>query len=142
MAVDKARLMETVGFMLGQEFADAAPKRSTRLAKSFTSTVRIVGDTIHYTLPYYAKSVMEGAAAHPITVRDKKVLAVPIKDWEGKKPNAYNSGQFPMLSKDGRFVLLGKKVNHPGNKPNPFMKDVMHRKLKAIIKKATIMSQE
>ena len=92
-------------------------------------------------MPSYADYVINGSAPHEIHVKDKKSLAVPLKDWTGKTPNKYGSDQgFPMLSKDGSFVLLGKKVMHPGNAANPFMDNVLHRELKGIIKKAIKLS--
>jgi len=136
MVFDKTTFMNVVTQLLTNEFVKEAPKKTSHLARSFQSTVRIEGYKIKYTLPKYAGAVMNGSAPHDIMVRDKKILAVPIREWEGKSPNAYGSGKFPMLSKDGQFVMLGKKVRHPGNKPNPFMKDVLHRKLKDIIDQA------
>jgi hypothetical protein len=119
--------------MLAQEFALASPEISTRLSKSFASTMKIEGNTIVFTLPHYAYQVINGSKPHTIMVRDKKVLATPIKLYKGKAPNPYGSGKFPMLSKDGKFVMFGKKVNHPGNAPNDFLKEVLHQKLKGII---------
>lgn len=139
--IDIKLFKEKVGFMLGQEFALESPKKSTRLAKAFTSTIQIRGNKIIYTLPHYAEYVINGSAPHEIKVKNKKSLAVPIKDWTGKTPNKYGSDNgFPMLSKDGKFVLLGKKIMHPGNKPNDFMDRVLHRELKDIIKKALKLS--
>ena len=138
--INKKKFMGLVGDMLGQEFAKEAPKVSTRLSKTFLSTMKIQGNKITYTLPHYARYVIEGSAPHEIRAKNKKILAVPIKDWNGKTPNKYGSGKFPMLSKDGTFVLLGKKVMHPGNQPNPFMDNVLHRKLGDIITRALELS--
>jgi hypothetical protein len=124
-----------IGFMLAQEFALASPKISTRLSKSFASTMKVEDNTIVFTLPHYAYQVINGSKQHTIMVRDKKTLAVPTRLYKGKAPNAYGSGKFPMLSKDGSFVMFGKKVNHPGNAPNDFLKEVLHQKLNGIIKK-------
>ena len=134
---DKRVFMETVGFLLAQEFAIEAPKDSGTLAKSFPATMTVEGSVIKFRLPKYAEYVINGSAPHVISVKDKKILAVPIKDWKGKTPNPYGSDKgFPMLSKDGKFVLLGKRVNHPGNKPNPFLQDTINRKLQFILKQA------
>ena len=119
-----------------------APKDSGTLAKSFTSTISTTQDTITYRLPEYAEYVINGSAPHKIKVKNKKILAVPRNKWQGDTPNPYGSKDgFPMLSKDGKFVLLGRQVNHPGNAPNPFMEDVLHRRLRDLMKQALNISQ-
>ena len=138
--INKKIFMEKVGFMLAQEFALECPKKSTNMAKRFASTMRVKNNVIHYTLPKYADYVINGSAPHEIKAKNAKSLSVPVKDWTGKTPNNYGSGKFPMYSKDRKFVLLGKKVMHPGNKPNDFMDRVMQRKLKQIIRKAIELS--
>ena len=138
--INRKKFMELVGAMLGQEFAKEAPKDTTRLSKAFLSTIKIKGDIITYTLPHYAKYIIEGSAPHIIRAKNKKILAVPLRDWTGKTPNKYGSGKFPMLSKDGSFVLLGKQVNHPGNQPNPFMDNVLNKELGPILVKALELS--
>ena len=125
---------ETIGFQLAQELALSSPKISTRLAKAFTSTMKIDGNDIVFTLPHYADHVINGSKPHKIQVRDKKILAVPRNKYKGTF-NPYGSGKFPMLSKDGKFIMFGKKVNHPGNAPNDFIKEVLHQKLGGIIKR-------
>lgn len=138
--IDEDKFKQLVGAMLGQEFAKESPKNSTRLAKAFMATMKIKGNTITYTLPHYAEYVIEGSAPHEIRAINKKSLAVPVKDWTGKTPNAYGSGKFPMYSKDGQFVLLGKKVMHPGNQPNNFLDRVLRRELGPILVKALKLS--
>lgn len=134
---------ERLGFLLGQKFAENCPEKSTRMAKAFTSTMRIENNEIVFSLPYYAKYVINGSPPHTITVKDAKSLAVPIKDWTGLKPNPYGSDKgFPMLSKDGKFVLLGKKVNHPGNAPNFFIQDTLHREFEDLVKQALDISRK
>ena len=83
----------------------------------------------------YGKYVEFGSNPHVIRAKNKKVLAVPIKDWAGDSPNRYGSGKLPMLSKDGRFVLLGKKVRHPGVRPTYFVRNTVMNKLPGIIQK-------
>ena len=140
VSFNKSKFVELVGAMLAQEFSKESPKKSTRLAKAFMATMKIKGNKITYTLPHYARYVIDGSAPHEIKAKNKKILAVPLKDWTGKKPNRYGSGKFPMLSKDGKFVLLGKRVMHPGNQPNNFLDRVLHRKIKGIITKALKLS--
>jgi hypothetical protein len=70
----------------------------------------------------YALAVHEGYPAHTITVKNKKILAAPVATYKGKTPpSAYGSGQFPMLSKDGNFVLFGKTVHNPGYKGKKYL---------------------
>lgn len=134
--IDMTKAMDIIGFMLAQEFQSAAPKITSELARSFPGTMRVQGGKIYFSLPNYAEYVMDGSPPHVIEAKNKKSLAVPIDKWEGVTPNPYGSGEFPMLSKDGKFALLGKRVYHPGNAPNPFMKEVLHTKIKDIIKTA------
>ncbi|HHW27519.1 MAG TPA: hypothetical protein GXX23_09365 [Firmicutes bacterium] len=56
----------------------------------------------------------EGYGPHVIPVRDAKVVAVPANRWKGGPVNPYGSGSLPAYSRDGRYVILGKQVNHPG----------------------------
>lgn len=140
--IDKDKFMNIVGFELGQRFSMECPKVSSRMSRAFISTMKIENDMITFTLPYYAKYVIEGSPPHEIKVKDAKSLAVPIKAWTGSKPNAYGSKKgFPMLSKDGKFVLLGKKINHPGNAANMFIQDVLYREIGDIVKLAIEQSK-
>jgi len=83
----------------------------------------ISGSQVSVTMGYggpaakYALAVHEGLDMQPrvIKVRDKKVLAVPIEKFFGTA-YPYGSKRLPMISKDGRFVILGKRVNHPGGR--------------------------
>lgn len=137
VTIDREKMLNIVGFELAQLFSQESPKKSTRMAKAFMSTMKVENGVITYTLPYYAKYVIEGSAPHEIRVKNAKSLAVPIKDWSGRTPNAYGSKKgFPMLSKDGKFVLLGKKINHPGNAPNFFIQDTLNRHIKDIMEVA------
>jgi hypothetical protein len=66
---------------------------------------------------------------------------VPVKEWTGRTPNPYGSKKgFPMYSKDKKFVLLGRKVNHPGNAPNHFLQDTLNRNIKEVMERAIKMS--
>ena len=90
----------------------------------------------------YALPVHEGVEPHRIIVDTKRTLAVPRKKWKGHV-NPYGSGQLPMLSKDGNFVILGRSVNHPGFSgfkylENPFnrLKNKVFKRVERQVKKA------
>jgi len=68
----------------------------------------------------YAAAVHEGYGPHEIRVSRKKTLAVPARKWKGYA-NSYGSDQLPKYSKDGRYVILGKKVRHPGLKGKKYL---------------------
>lgn len=128
--------MNKLGFLIAQGLAREAPKQTSTLARSFTGTLQVSGTKISFRLPEYANSVINGSPPHTIEVKDANILAVPISKWQGINPNKYGSGKFPMLSKDGRFVLLGKKVKHPGNAPNPFIESYLRKNLKNDMKQS------
>ncbi len=81
----------------------------------------------------YALPVHEGVGPHKITVDTKKTLAVPIKKWKGHV-NSYGSGQLPMLSKDGNFVILGRSVNHPGFSGYKYLENPFNRLKKTVFR--------
>lgn len=85
----------------------------------------------------YALVVHEGAAPHKITVDTAKSLAVPVRKWKGKV-NPYGSGKLPMLSKDGRYVLLGRSVNHPGSTGFKYLENAFNRNKAKVIKYAQL----
>lgn len=115
MATDLNKLKEAVGFLLAQEFAIAAPKITGNLARTFAATVKVEGDVIKFTLPFYAGSVIRGSAPHIITPKNKKALK-----FRGK----------------GGEIVFAKKVKHPGNAPNFFIQDTLNRKFGQILKQA------
>ena len=83
----------------------------------------------------YALVVHEGAAPHKITVDTAKSLAVPVRKWKGDV-NPYGSGKLPMLSKDGKYVLLGRSVNHPGSTGFKYLENAFNRNKQKVIKYA------
>ncbi|MTV47759.1 hypothetical protein GJ688_02020 [Heliobacillus mobilis] len=103
---------------------DKANYKTGTLRRSGTVTDHPRRNTvsISFNTPY-APSVHDGSKPHDI-VADKKTLAVPVKNWRGPV-NEYGAKKLPKLSRDGQFVLLGKRVRHPGYKGNPFLKDAM-----------------
>lgn len=98
---------------------------------------------ITFTAPYF-KDVHEGSPPHDIVVRNKKILAVPLKDFFGTA-YPYNGNRLPKLSKDGRFVLLGRRVRHPGFKGNPFLRKTVEENLSKVgryVQKAVLSALE
>lgn len=111
--------------------------------------------TVSYNTPY-AMMVHEGTGIYgpqgkPIEIRavNKKVLAVPYRDWakrvlergwsgSGQWLNPYGSGRLPMLSKDGRFVILGKKVTVKGVKGRKFLERPFNREKDKVAKLAQL----
>lgn len=71
-------------------------------SKGFTGTV-----TSH---AEYSQAFEEGTRPHGIRIKSKKVLAGPKR----KAPSGWNN-----IS--GDYAIYGKKVQHPGTKPHPFM---------------------
>lgn len=87
---------------------------------------------ITFTAPYF-KDVHEGSPPHDIAVKNKKSLAVPLKDFYGTA-YPYGSGKLPQLSKDGKFVLFGRRVRHPGYGGNPFLRETVKQYLPSVRK--------
>jgi hypothetical protein len=125
--VAKIRHEAFVGLKIGAEgmlhpIQNATPNRTGTMMRSQT----ITADEAHMTVTVsantpYAKAVHDGSPPHVIVARKAKSLAVPRKDWKGIV-HPYGEKKFPTLSKNGQFVLLGKRVRHPGHKGNPWMR--------------------
>lgn len=113
LIIDKNKLLEYIGVELAQLLSQECPKISTRMARSFISSFRVEDGEIIYTLPHYAKYVIEGSPPHIITPKNKSTLAFKV---------------------DGKTIIT-KKVNHPGNAPNFFVKDTFNRNIKRLIEK-------
>lgn len=62
----------------------------------------------------YSQAFEEGTRPHTIRVRNKKVLAGPLR---GAPPGWEVSDK----SKSMGYATYGKKVEHPGTNPHPFM---------------------
>ena len=112
-----------------REAADDAPNPTGTLARSgdvdgHPAEIRV---TLTFKQPYFP-AVHEGRQPGVIRAWKARVLAVPRNKWKGPV-NPYRSGQLPQLSKDGQFVILGRKVNHPGFKGNPFLRRAVQRNL-------------
>jgi hypothetical protein len=145
-------LARQVGMKTLHEGAEAILTESIQQTPFDTGTLRRSGTVtdapkenavyISYNTPY-AVHVHEGYGPHVIRARDAKVLAVPANRWKGGPVNPYGSDALPAYSKDGRYVILGKQVNHPGFAgvkylENPFnrLKDKVMKLARLKIKKA------
>ena len=118
MATDFERQMtEVFGFLLAQEFTKAAPKNTGTLARSFVSTMQTEPGLISFTLPKYFNYVEFGTLPHVIRPKNKKALY-----WKGL--------DHPV-----------KLVNHPGNAPNPFVRNTINTKTEEILQKALSIVQ-
>ena len=126
-AVRKAGMkavMESAEVIL-MEAKDAAPKDTGTLRRSGTVTKAKTSAFISFNTPY-AVAVHEGYDPRVITVSKKKVLACPTRKFKGTI-NPYGSGKLPQLSKDGKFVILGRRVKHPGYKGKKYLEDTFNR---------------
>ena len=68
------------------------------------------------------------AHVHTITPKNKKVL-----HWH-KTPGRNQHGH-PHSKAMGKDAVFAKKVNHPGTRPNPFIRKTFHQKMAKIIHK-------
>jgi len=105
-------LMRKIGFLLAQKLEERAPFKTGFLSRSFYNTLSTDNDSIRFTLPEYAKYIEFGTKSHIIKPKNKKALF-----WKG--------AAYPV-----------KQVNHPGTKPNPFIRTTLHQDMDDIIKKA------
>jgi hypothetical protein len=75
----------------------------------------------------YALHVHEGTRPHIIRARFAKVLAVPFsryvmrKGYKHGRLGNYQAKTLPKLTRDGRWVILGKVVHHPGTKGTKYL---------------------
>lgn len=53
-------VQEMFGFLMSQQIKLDAPKKSTRMSKTFTDTYRFENGKIKWTTPYYTKYVNDG----------------------------------------------------------------------------------
>ena len=112
MNFDKDKFVKVLGFQLANKFAEKAPKNTGHLARSFPGTFRTEGGAIFFELPAYWRSVEFGSPPHIIRPKGKKALF-----WKGAK--------HPV-----------KIVHHPGNKPNPFVRNEINNISEAMVEKA------
>jgi len=62
----------------------------------------------------YSQAFEEGTRPHPITIKNKRVLAGPYRG----RPAGWVVSE---KSKSMGYATYGKQVNHPGTKPYPFL---------------------
>lgn len=62
----------------------------------------------------YSQAFEEGTRAHIVRVKNKQVLAGPLRG----APAGWNVSK---KSKQMGFATYGKQISHPGTKPHPFM---------------------
>lgn len=99
--------------------AIAAPVDTGRLRLSIE--VYVSGDKIIISMVDYALNVEFGTQPHVITPKNKKALH--WKDRNGKD-------------------VFAKKVNHPGTKAQPFIRNVFYHQLPGIIERNALMHLE
>jgi len=110
---------------------DTGTLRSTGFVEKPTINNNIILVKMGYGGPAapYAKAVHDGYPPHEIRVKNAKVLAVPRKEWRGRLPG---SKGLPKLSKNGEYVILGKRVYHPGFKGIQYLREPVEKNLDKI----------
>ena len=102
------KAMPRIAIRLNNELAIAAPWDTGRLSASIK--VEVGDGVLIITMVEYGKYVEFGTPPHIIKPKDKKAL-----HWGGK---------------DGPIVKL---VKHPGQRPNPFIRNTIRNKIGEII---------
>lgn len=93
-------------------------QRSIRLASSTPAGATVVAASD------YARAVHDGARAHAIVPRIAKALA-----WPANKADRRLTGS-PRSSTRRASMVFRRKVSHPGNKANPFLRRGIQRAAK------------
>lgn len=100
----------------------------------------------------YAENVHEGYEGFTIRARNKKVLAMPLKaykKWLNSRgmgdsirgvlnfldDNRY-TGKLPCLSGDGKYVIFGRAVRHPGYKGAKYLEKAFNANARKVLKLA------
>ncbi len=112
-AIEKS--LPKIAIRLQNELIIAAPVDTGRLRNSILVTSK--GTTLIITMVDYALYVEFGVPPHIIKPKDKKAL-----HWGGK---------------NGPIV---KEVHHPGQRPNPFIRNVLNNKIGIIIQEEILKS--
>lgn len=103
--------LQAIALILQSELKRACPVDTSRLRQSIK--VRVIPGGLRIFMAEYGKDVEFGTAPHVIRPKNKKALKF----------------------KSGGKTIITKQVNHPGTRPNPFIRDTLYRKLPDIIKK-------
>lgn len=102
---------EIIAVLLQSAFREACPKNSRKLAKSI-KVIAKPGGVLEVWMDEIWKYIEFGTNPHIIQPANKKALAFEI---------------------DGEMIFA-KKVDHPGTRPNPFIRNVLNTQLPRIIK--------
>jgi len=113
MKFNQKKFVGILGFMIANKLAENAPKATGNLARSFIGTFTYTEEQISFSLPNYWQGVEFGVLPH--IIRPKKADGALY--WKGAK--------HPM-----------KLVHHPGNKPNPFVRNTINNLPESMIEKA------
>ena len=105
------QITEPVAILLQSALREAAPKKSRKFAKSIKVVAR-PGGIIDIFADEIWKHIEFGTNPHVIRPANKKALAFEI----------------------GGEKIIVRKVNHPGTRPNPFIRSTINSKLPKIIK--------
>lgn len=140
-AIDEAPVKTGTLRRSGMVTAGALPSNSLSLYKDAKSGIEAFADEysndpvvyVSFNTPY-AAAVHEGYDPHEITVDSAKVLATPASRWKGGVVHPYNSNQLPKYSKDGKYVIIGKRVRHPGYKGKKYLENPFKRNRAKVIK--------
>lgn len=62
-----------------------------------------------------------GTKPHLIKVKNARILAAPAGMVKNLKKVNAPGGPLPCFSRDGRFVIFGRMVNHPGTRANAML---------------------
>lgn len=104
--------LDTIGFLLAQEFAKGAPVDTGNLRNSIRHEVR--NGEVVILMSIHGLYVEYGTRPHVILPKNAKALSFKI---------------------NGETVVT-KKVNHPGTDPSPFVRPVLYNKFQSIAEKA------
>ena len=100
----------------------------------------------------YAENMHEGYEGFTIRARNKKVLATPLKaykKWLNSRgmgdsirgvlnfldDNRY-TGKLPCLSGDGKYVIFGRAVRHPGYKGAKYLEKAFNANARKVLELA------
>lgn len=109
--------------LLEAESVKEAPADQGWLRKNIKSRIRPLSSEIFPTVDY-AIFVHEGTRPHIITAKNKKVIA--FKPRPGQRMKGW------MRKNKRGFVILGKRVNHPGTKANPFFTRAVKKNIRGV----------
>lgn len=124
------------------DITDDTPIKSGTLRRSQTVTQHRTRMTVSISANTpYAHALHEGTGPYEIIPSKHKALAVPVKNWNGPI-NDNDSKKLPKLSKDGQYVILGKRVRHPGIEGNPWLKRGVEKYLDKIGRYVTLKTRE